>query len=172
MPHPCARSRNRTPPPLRLDCLLRVRIVNQQLALLVKPVRQVLRNLNNIERICRLVEDLVHLLETSVRGLGKEKVNGGYHGSVDDGENNVSLVANRGEGDGRDHDDHEIEGPVGSLFEWSIYVSHTILTSKLTVEIAFAGARMLRGVISAGYNQVMPSQPIAKKELKTKRKTV
>jgi hypothetical protein len=43
---------------------------------------------------------------------------------------------------------------------------------RLTVEIAFAGARMLRGVISAGYNQVMPSQPTAKKELKTKRNTV
>lgn len=40
------------------------------------------------------------------------------------------------------------------------------------VEMAFAGARMDRGVISAGYNHVMPSQPMAKKELKTKRKTV
>jgi hypothetical protein len=40
------------------------------------------------------------------------------------------------------------------------------------VEMAFAGARMLRGVISAGYSQVMPSHPIAKNELNTKRKTV
>lgn len=40
------------------------------------------------------------------------------------------------------------------------------------VEMAFAGARMDKGVISAGYNHVMPSQPMAKKELKTKRKTV
>ena len=40
------------------------------------------------------------------------------------------------------------------------------------VEMAFAGARIDRGVISAGYNHVMPSQPMAKKELKTKRKTV
>lgn len=35
---------------------------------------------------------------------------------------------------------------------------------------AFAGARILRGTISAGYNHVMPSQPIAKKVLKRKRK--
>jgi hypothetical protein len=40
------------------------------------------------------------------------------------------------------------------------------------VEMAFAGARMDRGVISAGYSHVMPSQPTAKKELNTKRKTV
>lgn len=39
------------------------------------------------------------------------------------------------------------------------------------VEIALAGARIDRGVISAGYNHVMPSQPIAKKLLNTKRKT-
>ena len=30
---------------------------------------------------------------------------------------------------------------------------------------AFAGARIRRGTISAGYSQVMPSQPTAKKEL-------
>jgi hypothetical protein len=40
------------------------------------------------------------------------------------------------------------------------------------VEIAFAGARIDNGVISAGYNHVIPSQPMAKKELNTKRKTV
>ncbi len=31
--------------------------------------------------------------------------------------------------------------------------------------------RILKGVISAGYNQVIPNQPTAKKELKTKRNT-
>jgi hypothetical protein len=39
------------------------------------------------------------------------------------------------------------------------------------VAIALAGARIFRGVISAGYSQVIPSHPTAKKELKTKRKT-
>jgi hypothetical protein len=39
------------------------------------------------------------------------------------------------------------------------------------VERALAGARIFKGTISAGYSQVMPSQPIAKKVLKTKRNT-
>jgi hypothetical protein len=40
------------------------------------------------------------------------------------------------------------------------------------VEIAFAGARIDSGVISAGYSHVIPSHPMAKKELNTNRKTV
>jgi hypothetical protein len=39
------------------------------------------------------------------------------------------------------------------------------------VESALAGARIFNGTISAGYNQVIPNHPIAKQELKTKRKT-
>ena len=39
------------------------------------------------------------------------------------------------------------------------------------VDSALVGARIRRGTISAGYNQVIPSQPIAKNVLKTKRKT-
>ncbi len=38
------------------------------------------------------------------------------------------------------------------------------------VDSAFAGARIRRGTISAGYNHVIPSQPIAKKVLNRKRK--
>lgn len=37
--------------------------------------------------------------------------------------------------------------------------------------MAFAGARIDSGVTSAGYSHVMPSQPTAKKELKTNKKT-
>lgn len=47
------------------------------------------------------------------------------------------------------------------------------LTLKIqfaVVEMAFAGARIASGVISAGYSQVMPSHPTAKKELKTNKK--
>ena len=40
------------------------------------------------------------------------------------------------------------------------------------VDTAFAGARIFKGTISAGYNHVIPSQPIAKQVLKRKRKTV
>ena len=40
------------------------------------------------------------------------------------------------------------------------------------VATALAGARIFKGTISAGYSHVMPNQPIAKKVLKPKRKTV
>ena len=48
-------------------------------------------------------------------------------------------------------------------------------TMKLNAQLAevataLAGARILSGTISAGYNQVMPNQPMAKKVLKIKRK--
>lgn len=47
------------------------------------------------------------------------------------------------------------------------------LKAQFALELsAFAGARILRGTISVGYNHVMPSQPTAKKVLKRKRKRV
>ena len=50
-----------------------------------------------------------------------------------------------------------------------------ITTIKLNAQFAdvltaFAGARMRSGTISAGYSHVIPSQPMAKKVLKIKRK--
>lgn len=39
------------------------------------------------------------------------------------------------------------------------------------VASAFVGARIRSGTISAGYSHVIPSQPMAKNVLKTKRKT-
>jgi hypothetical protein len=172
VPNARTRSSDRTPSPLRLHRLFRIRVVNQQFALLVVPMRQLRGNLDTIERVRRLMEDLVHLLETPVRGLGKEEVHGWHDGGVDDGEDDVGLVADGGECDGCDHHDHEVESPVGSLDIELVRKYGSGAIHVRTVEIAFAGARMLRGVISAGYNQVMPSQPMAKKELKTKRNTV
>lgn len=43
-------------------------------------------------------------------------------------------------------------------------------TLSYLVANALVGARIRKGTISAGYSQVIPSQPIAKKVLKTKRK--
>src|ERR1700712_2838102 len=40
------------------------------------------------------------------------------------------------------------------------------------VDKALAGARIFSGTISAGYSQVIPSQPMAKNVLNTKRNTV
>lgn len=47
---------------------------------------------------------------------------------------------------------------------------HELLTQLAEVDNAFAGARIRKGTISAGYSQVIPSHPIAKKVLKMKRK--
>ena len=46
-----------------------------------------------------------------------------------------------------------------------------ILTQFEAVLNAFAGARIRRPTISAGYNQVIPSHPRAKNELKTNKRT-
>lgn len=48
--------------------------------------------------------------------------------------------------------------------------SYEVLTQLADVDNAFAGARIRSGTISAGYSQVIPSHPIAKKVLKMKRK--
>lgn len=47
----------------------------------------------------------------------------------------------------------------------------TLKIQLAVVDMAFAGARIDSGVTSAGYSHVMPSQPTAKNELKTKRNT-
>lgn len=46
----------------------------------------------------------------------------------------------------------------------------TLKIQLAVVEMALAGARIASGVISAGYSQVIPSHPTAKKELKTNKK--
>jgi hypothetical protein len=57
-----------------------------------------------------------------------------------------------------------LDGKRGKEIQWKDLLA--------VVEIAFAGALILNGVISAGYNHVMPSHPIAKKELNTNKNTV
>lgn len=47
---------------------------------------------------------------------------------------------------------------------------YELLTQLAEVDNAFAGARIRKGTISAGYSQVIPSHPIAKNVLKMKRK--
>lgn len=113
------RTRHAAPPPslVVLMRLLRLQIVDQQLTVLSVASGLVVRNADDVEDIRRLVEDLVHLLERAVRGLGVEEVDAGDDEGVDDGEDDVGLVADCVEGDGRDHDDHEVEGPVGGRRE-------------------------------------------------------
>lgn len=59
-----------------------------------------------------LVEDLIHLLERSVGGLWVEEVDAGDDESIEDGEDDICLVANGCKGHRRDHDDHEVKDPV------------------------------------------------------------
>ena len=51
-----------------------------------------------------------------------------------------------------------------------IITTMKLKTQFADVDNALAGALILRGTISAGYNQVIPSHPIAKKVLNPKRK--
>lgn len=110
---PRLRRHNTTPSPLRIPPrLLRILIINQQLSVLIIPMRHLLRNLHHVKRIRRLVENLIHFLERAVRRLGEEEVHAGHHEGVYDGEDDVGLVADVCEGGRRDHYDHEVEDPV------------------------------------------------------------
>lgn len=51
------------------------------------------------------------------------------------------------------------------------YLTPNCWRAPYLVDSAFVGARIRRGTISAGYSQVIPNQPKAKKVLKTNRKT-
>lgn len=70
------------------------------------------RNPHGIKDTTALPENHIHLLETAIRRLRVEEVDGRENGGVDDGEDDVRLVSNAGERHGRDHHDHEIPDPV------------------------------------------------------------
>ncbi len=89
-------------------------------------------------------------------------------GDVHDGEDDVGLVLDGGESYGRDHYDHEVEC-LDLISVRPRVAKMAIVTQFAEVARALAGARMRKGTISAGYSQVMPSQPMAKKVLKRKR---
>lgn len=97
--------------------LLGVGVIHQQLAVLAVAPRLHLGLVHDLEHALPagldVVEDTIHLLETAVRRLRVEEVDRGHHEGVDDGEDDVGLVADGVEGDGGDHDDHEVEDPVG-----------------------------------------------------------
>jgi len=86
-------------------------------------------------------------------------------------EDDIGLVAYRRESNGRDHDDHEIEGLAAMSVHDLVSTTDMTPTQFAEVDKAFAGARIRKGTISAGYSHVMPSQPTAKKVLKMKRKS-
>ena len=87
----------------------------------------------------------------------------GIHDCKDD----VRLVLDRRERNRGDHHHHEVEGLrlSANSDRWR-GESHTQFAE---VDNAFAGARIRRGTISAGYSHVIPSHPMAKKVLNMKR---
>jgi hypothetical protein len=59
-------------------------------------------------------KDDIELLEATATGLREEEPDTGDDGGVEDGEHDVGLVAEVGEGGRGDHDDEEVGEPVGA----------------------------------------------------------
>ena len=55
---------------------------------------------------------VIDLFEGTTRGLGEEQVDGGYHESVDDGEDGVRVVSNRVKCDWCDEHNQEVRDPL------------------------------------------------------------
>lgn len=98
---------------------------------------------------------------------------GGMGGILHDGKNDIGFILDAVERDRSDHHDHEVEDPVctSEKFVRSHPEDSADYIWTNLVASAFVGARIRSGTISAGYSHVIPSQPMAKKVLKTKRKT-
>ena len=80
--------------------------------MLIIPMRLPSRNPHGIKDTAALPENHIHLLETAIRRLRVEEVDGGENGGVDDGEDDICLVPDAREGHRGDHHDHEIPDPV------------------------------------------------------------
>jgi hypothetical protein len=141
--------------------------------------RLVTRNLDNIEpgfpTTGGLAEDVIDFLQRAVGSLRVKEVDDWEDEGVYDGEDHVGFIANGGERDWGYHYDHEVECPLFYGISFCTENPRIGLNSGLLtfadVERPFDGARILRGTISAGYSHVIPSQPMAKKVLKTNRNT-
>jgi len=103
-----------TSPPLLffLPMLLRLFIINQQLAILSVPPRFLPRVLHHTKNILRLLEDTIHFLQTPIRSFGIEEVDNRDNKSVNDCEDDVGLVFDVVECYRGNHDHHEIKEPV------------------------------------------------------------
>lgn len=159
--------------------ILGIVIVDKEVPVLVVASGLLARDPDHVEcapESVTLLEDLVHLLQRSVRRLWVEEIYARDHEGVDDGEYDVCLVSNVCERWRCDHYNQELRSKECQhmFFLQTRPDKGSRLTLKIqlaVVEIALAGARIDSGVTSAGYSHVMPSQPTAKKELKTNKKT-
>jgi hypothetical protein len=139
-----------------LVSLFRIIIVDQKLAILAEPVGLGLGNVNDIKgatQAMHVVENLVHLLERATGCLRVEEVHTRYHEGIDDGKDHVGPPLDVGKRGWRHHD-HLIKVRT-HVADAGISVQGEKRTMKLNiqlavVDIAFAGALIGRGVISAG----------------------
>lgn len=112
-------------------------------------------------------EEPVDVLEGAVGGFGIEEVDDGYEGSVKDDPDDVEFPAQGLDADGGDFDDCGERGLV--RFPWpNDGTERSGLPMKLkaqlvAVPIAAPLVRMLRELISTGYSQGTPCQPMPKK---------
>lgn len=91
--------------------IIRLIIVDEQRAVLVITLWLLLGNLDDIKgalKAVALLENLVHLFQGPIGCLGIEEVDTGYHEGVDDGKDDVCLVADVVKGRWCDHDHEEL----------------------------------------------------------------
>ncbi len=105
----------------------------------------------------------IHFLQRAVPRLGVEEIHRGHHEGVDDGEDDVRLVPDVVECDRGNDYDARLKLPALStitkcryfvLGRW-LFFFYLLTTRKLKIQFAevdraLAGARILRGTISAG----------------------
>lgn len=91
-------------------------LINLRLQLPALKLGHILGPLDRVDFIrVRRGEDDVDLLEAAALGLGEEEPDAGEEeDAVEDGEDDVRLVAEVGEGRRRDHDDEEVAEPVAA----------------------------------------------------------
>lgn len=94
---------------------LRLIVGNQQVSGLIIAMWHLVRDLNDVERVCSLVEDFIHFLERTVCGLGEEEIDAWDHEGVDDGKDDVGFVADVCKSGWGDHDDHELHGGLAEV---------------------------------------------------------
>lgn len=91
--------------------VIRLIVIDEQRTVLVITLRLLFGNLDDVKSALEAVailENLVHLLQRPVGCLGVEEVDTRYHEGVDDGKNDVGLVADICEGWRCDHDHEEL----------------------------------------------------------------
>lgn len=91
--------------------VIRLIIVDEKRTVLVIALRLLLGNLDDVKgalEAVALLENLVHLLQGPIGCLRIEEVDTGYHEGVDDGKDDVRLVADVVEGWWCNHDHEEL----------------------------------------------------------------